>query len=62
MKVIHTADWHLGKILNGKQFLEDQHYILNKLIDNLKEENQMFWLFRVIYMIRLILVRRPLDF
>ena len=38
MKVIHTADWHLGKILNGKQFLEDQHYILNKLIDNLKEE------------------------
>ena len=20
MKVIHTADWHLGKILNGKQF------------------------------------------
>ncbi|MCE0454835.1 exonuclease SbcCD subunit D [Staphylococcus haemolyticus] len=38
MKVIHTADWHLGKILNGKQFLEDQHYILNKFIDNLKEE------------------------
>jgi exonuclease SbcD len=25
-------------ILNGKQFLEDQHYILNKFIDNLKEE------------------------
>lgn len=38
MKVIHTADWHLGKILNGKQFLEDQNYILNKFIDNLKEE------------------------
>ncbi|MFY0486606.1 exonuclease SbcCD subunit D, partial [Staphylococcus haemolyticus] len=37
MKVIHTADWHLVKILNCKQFLEDQNYILNKLIDNLKE-------------------------
>ncbi len=28
MKIIHTADWHLGKILNGKQLLEDQAYIL----------------------------------
>lgn len=62
MKVIHTADWHLGKILNGKQFLEDQHYILNKLIDNLKEEKPDVLVISVIYMIRLILVRRPLDF
>ena len=62
MKVIHTVDWHLGKILNGKQFLEDQHYILNKLIDNLKEEKPDVLVISVIYMIRLILVRRPLDF
>ncbi|MEJ3494541.1 hypothetical protein WFH46_13150, partial [Staphylococcus aureus] len=27
MKIIHTADWHLGKILNGKQLLEDQAHI-----------------------------------
>lgn len=38
MKIIHTADWHLGKILNGKQFLEDQRYILNQFIENLKDE------------------------
>ncbi|WP_241539092.1 hypothetical protein, partial [Staphylococcus pseudintermedius] len=29
MKIIHTADWHLVKILNGKQLLEDQAYILD---------------------------------
>ncbi len=29
MKIMHTADWHLGKILNGKQLLEDQAYILD---------------------------------
>ncbi|PTF17179.1 exonuclease sbcCD subunit D, partial [Staphylococcus devriesei] len=38
MKIIHTGDWHLGKILNGKQFLEDQEYILDKLIHKLEEE------------------------
>ncbi len=34
MKIIHTADWHLGKILNGKQLLEDQAYILDMLRKN----------------------------
>lgn len=38
MKIIHTADWHLGKILNGQSFLEDQRYILNQFIDAMKEE------------------------
>ncbi|UDI78348.1 exonuclease SbcCD subunit D [Staphylococcus taiwanensis] len=38
MKVIHTGDWHLGKILNGKQFLEDQQYILDKFIKQIQEE------------------------
>lgn len=38
MKVIHTADWHLGRILNGKQLLEDQRYVLEQFIDRMKEE------------------------
>lgn len=38
MKVIHTADWHLGKILNGQSFLEDQKYILEQFIAAMKEE------------------------
>ena len=27
MKVIHTADWHLGKILNGSNFRRSTLYI-----------------------------------
>ena len=40
MKIIHTGDWHLGKILNGKQFLEDQSFILEQFIQCLKDENR----------------------
>lgn len=39
MKIIHTADWHLGKVLNGQSFLEDQAFILEQLIETLKSEN-----------------------
>lgn len=39
MKIIHTADWHLGRILNGKSLLEDQAYILGKFIEAMKVEN-----------------------
>ncbi len=38
MKIIHTADWHLGKILNGQSFLEDQRYILNQFVEAMKNE------------------------
>lgn len=36
MKVIHTADWHLGKSLKNQSLLDDQNYILQeflKLVD-----------------------------
>lgn len=29
MRFIHTADWHLGKILKGVSMLEEQNYLLN---------------------------------
>ncbi|MGE8023475.1 exonuclease subunit SbcD [Staphylococcus pasteuri] len=38
MKIIHTADWHLGRILNGKQLLEDQRYVLEQFIKKMKDE------------------------
>lgn len=38
MKIIHTADWHLGRILNGKSLLEDQAYILDKFVAAMHEE------------------------
>ncbi|QLK86231.1 exonuclease subunit SbcD [Staphylococcus sp. 17KM0847] len=39
MKIIHTADWHLGKRLNGHSFLEDQSWILNQFVEEMKQEN-----------------------
>ncbi|OMP66899.1 exonuclease SbcCD subunit D [Domibacillus epiphyticus] len=32
MKFIHTADWHLGKIVHGVSMIEDQRFVLKKLI------------------------------
>ena len=39
MKIIHTSDWHIGKIVNEFSMIEDQKYILNKLIDLVEKEN-----------------------
>lgn len=39
MKIIHTSDWHIGKIVNEFSMIEDQKYILNKLIKLVEEEN-----------------------
>ena len=33
MKILHTSDWHIGKIVNEFSTIEDQRYILNKLIE-----------------------------
>lgn len=32
MKFLHTADWHIGKMINGQSMLDDQAYILDQLI------------------------------
>lgn len=37
MKILHTADWHIGKIVNEFSMLEDQEEILHKLVDDVKE-------------------------
>lgn len=38
MKFIHTADWHLGKVVNGASMIEDQRFILQKLITLIEKE------------------------
>lgn len=38
MKIIHTGDWHIGKVVNEISMIEDQRYILDKLIKILIEE------------------------
>ena len=39
MKILHTADLHLGKTLNGYSLLTDQEYIIKKIEDIVINEN-----------------------
>ncbi|MGM9955969.1 MAG: exonuclease SbcCD subunit D [Peribacillus sp.] len=38
MKFIHTADWHLGKIVHGVHMTEDQRHALLQFIEIIEEE------------------------
>lgn len=38
MKIFHTADWHLGKLVQGVYMTEDQRYILEQFIEAVKAE------------------------
>lgn len=35
MKILHTADWHIGKMINGQSLLEDQKYVLQALFEDI---------------------------
>ncbi|WP_085992640.1 exonuclease SbcCD subunit D [Oceanobacillus senegalensis] len=38
MKFFHTADWHLGKLVQGVYMTEDQRYVLDQFIQAIEEE------------------------
>ncbi|MDS9471807.1 exonuclease SbcCD subunit D [Sporosarcina pasteurii] len=38
MKIFHTADWHLGKLVQGVYMTEEQSYILEQFIEAIEEE------------------------
>jgi exonuclease SbcD len=38
MKFIHTADWHLGKLVQGVYMTEDQRYVLKQLVEVVERE------------------------
>ncbi|MFA1820338.1 exonuclease SbcCD subunit D [Virgibacillus oceani] len=38
MKFFHTADWHLGKLVQGIYMTEDQDYILQQLMQEIEKE------------------------
>lgn len=38
MKLFHTADWHLGKLIQGVYMTEDQRYILEQFLQAIREE------------------------
>jgi len=39
VKIFHTADWHLGKIVHGTSMLEVQRAFINDFIQAIKEES-----------------------
>lgn len=38
MKIFHTADWHLGKLVQGVSMIKDQEYILQQFLKDIDEE------------------------
>jgi len=38
MRLLHTADWHLGRTLHGADLLEDQVYLLEQFVDLARRE------------------------
>jgi DNA repair protein SbcD/Mre11 len=38
VKIFHTADWHIGKLVQGVYMTEDQRYILHQFIEDIKRE------------------------
>lgn len=38
MRILHTADWHLGKIVNSVHMTEDQAYMLEELLKIIEKE------------------------
>src|SRR5699024_6592430 len=38
MKLFHTADWHLGKLVQGVYMTDDQRYVLEQFINAVETE------------------------
>lgn len=38
MKIVHTGDWHIGKIVNQRHLTADQEYILEALLNIIQRE------------------------
>jgi exonuclease SbcD len=38
MKILHTSDWHLGKLFHAVNLLEDQRHVLGQIIAMVEDE------------------------
>ncbi len=36
MRILHTSDWHLGKLFHEKSLIEDQAFMLNQILETIK--------------------------
>ncbi|MET9343401.1 MULTISPECIES: exonuclease SbcCD subunit D [unclassified Nonomuraea] len=39
MKILHTADWHVGKVLKGRSRIDEHRAVLRELVATAREEN-----------------------
>ena len=39
MRILHTADWHLGKTFRGVSLLEDQQHVLDQVFETIIEQD-----------------------
>lgn len=39
MRILHTADWHLGKTFRNVSLLDDQRHVLNQIFDTIVDQN-----------------------
>ncbi|SDH28785.1 exonuclease SbcD [Sinosporangium album] len=39
MKILHTADWHVGKVLKGRQRVEEHKAVLGELVETARHED-----------------------
>ena len=46
MRLLHTADWHLGRALHGALLLEDQVHLLDQFVDLVRDERP--WVVEVV--------------
>lgn len=37
MRLLHTADWHLGRLFHGRSLIEDQAHVLDRFVDLVRE-------------------------
>lgn len=41
MRILHTADWHLGKTLKGQPLLDDQIHIVDEIFDIIDDDKNL---------------------
>lgn len=39
MRILHTGDWHIGRKMNGLDLIDDQSYILERLMEKIESEH-----------------------
>ena len=41
MKILHTSDWHLGKMIYGRSLLQDQAYFIKVFLPTVQKNSRL---------------------